>query len=319
MQEVSKDIFYQTIQNWEDVPFSQSDGFVRLQCADNASCVRYFLDEQIGCAAYVKRFMGLTMLMVDTECLQHRHTKPTAICRFYEALRQTGVDMIEVNSRRIYQADYEIGIRQAGFLRPVGSFSFQLTNMIDLTQPIRFNENWKRNLKQSDGLGFVLELIEQPDSQDIADFMDLYKQMCAQKRLSLPFTENLLCILLNDPHFHLSFLCEGSKRLAAIIYHQTNTHCGLLYAATGSDGSEKRAGFQLYKLLLTRLQAEGMTSFDMEKLAPSIHSMNAVFLFKQGIRGELMPLCGEWSWYKRRWYGIGMYFVKKYIWKKVQA
>ena len=66
MQEVSRDIFYQTTASWEDIPFSQTEGWVRMQSGDNASRVRYFLEEQIGCAAHVKRFGGLTLLMIDS-------------------------------------------------------------------------------------------------------------------------------------------------------------------------------------------------------------------------------------------------------------
>ena len=319
MQEVSKDIFYKTIENWESVPFTQTEGLICMQSGGDVSKVLFFLDDNIGCAAHVKRFLGLTMLMVDSECMRYKQNKPSTISHFYEALRQTGVDIIEVNSRRVYEADYEIGMRQAGYMRPVGSFSFELTNIIDLTKPLTFNENWKRNLKHSEGLGLRLERIEQPTDSDLEDFMSLYREMCAQKQLTMPFTKTSLRILLTDSHFHLCFISEDNKRLSAIIYHQSRTHCGLLYAATSQEGNDRRAGFQLYKLLLTRLQQEGIETFDMEKMGASVHSTNAVFLFKQGIKGQLLPLCGEWSWYKRSWMGVGIYFVKKYLWKKVQA
>ena len=118
---------------------------------------------------------------------------------------------------------------------------------------------------------------------------------------------------------HLCFVCLGSERISGIIYHHVRSHAGLLYAANGDKANEYHAGFQQYKQLLTLLASEGVQTFDMEKMAPSTHSMNAVFLFKQGIHGELLPLCGEWSWYKHRWYGIGMYLIKKYLWKKQQA
>lgn len=319
MQEVSRDIFYQTTASWEEVPFSQTEGYVRLQSGDRSERVRYYLDEQVGCAAHVKRFAGLTMLMTDGECLRHRETKPATLTRFYEALQQCGADMIELNSRRPYQADYEIGLRQAGFLRPVGSFSFQLTNRIDLTQPLRFNENWKRNLKDSEGAGLQLERPECPTEQDIADVMRLYREMSAHKHLAIPFTPALLRILLNDPHFRLCFIARGKERLSMLIYHQSGTHAGLLYAANGAQANEAHAGFRLYEQLLNALAEEGVHSFDMEKMGASAHSTNAVFLFKQGIRGELTPLCGEWSWYQRPWLGPAMYFVKKYLWKKTQA
>lgn len=319
MQEVSRDIFYQTIETWEDVPFCQTEGWVRMQSGNDAARVRYFLDEQIGCAAHVKRFMGVSMLMVDTECLKHKQVKPVVISRFYESLRQTGADMVEVNSRRPYMTDHEVGMRQAGYLRPVGSFSYELTNLIDLTQPLSYNENWRRNIKKSDEWGMTLQRIEHPTDKDIADFIGLYKQMSAHKGLAIPFNTAMLRLLLHDDHFRLCFICQGDERLSAMIYHQVGSHAGLLYAANGDKAYEVHAGFQLYKQLLELLAKEVVHTFDMEKMGASAHSTNAVFLFKQGIRGELLPLCGEWAWYRRRWYGIGMYFIKKYLWKKQQA
>lgn len=319
MQEVSKDIFYSTVQTWEDVPFSQTEGWVLMQSGGNADSIRYYLDEQIGCAAHVKRCMGRTLLIIDTECLRYKQAKPAIISRFYEALTRTGADMIEVNSRRIYMPAFEVGIRQAGFLRPVGSFSYALTNIIDLTQPLAFNENWRRNIKQSNALGLTLQRINRPEDCDIRDFMRLYREMCTNKRLAIPFTEHTLRLLLSDEHFHLCFICRGDERLSAIIYHQAAKHAGLLYAANGHTANEQHAGFQLYKQLLETLAKEGIQTFDMEKMGASTHSTNAVFLFKQGIRGSLLPLCGEWSWYKHSWYGIGLYWVKKHLWKKTQA
>lgn len=319
MQEVTREIFYQNIRNWEDVPFSQSEGWVGMQSGNNASRVRYFMDEQIAVAAHVKHFAGLTMLYIDTECLRNRAVKPIVISRFYEALRKTDVDIIELNSRRIYNAEYEVGMRQAGFLRPTGSFSYEITNQIDLTQEIRYNENWKRNIKLSDNQELKLERIDKPAEGDITDFMRLYREMSANKQLTVPFSAEMIHTLLADPHFHLCFIRQAEKRLSAIIYHHIKDHAGLLYAANGDEANEKHAGFQLYKQLLEALQAEGVRSFDMEKMGASTHSTNAVFLFKQGIRGQLTGLCGEWCWYKRAWYNIGMYFIKKYVWKKTQA
>ena len=319
MQEVSRDIFYQTIETWESVPFPQMPGWTLMQSGNKPQNMRYFLDEQIGCVAYVKRCLGVTLLMIDAECWKTATLKSAVICRFYEALRQIGVNMIEINSRRPYSPDYEVGIRQAGFLRPVGSFSFELTNLIDLTKPLSYNENWRRNIKLSDEFELSLQRLHRPTDADIEDFLVLYRQMCAHKNLPLPFSKEMLRSLLDDNHFRLCFLCRGAERLSAIVYHHCGTHAGLLYAANGDKANEVHAGFQQYKQLLELLAAEGVHTFDMEKMGASVHSTNAVFLFKQGIRGELLPLCGEWSWYKRRWYGVGMYFVKKYLWKKQQA
>lgn len=318
MQEVTRDIFYQTIRNWEDVPFTQAEGYVRLQSGDNSSRVRYFLDDNIGCAAHVKRFMGKTLLIIPSECLKHKQTKHSTYTGFYQQIIGEA-DIVEVNSVRPYDAEYETGMRQAGFLRPVGSFSFALTNMIDLTQPLSYDSNWKRNLKQADPFSLKLESKECPSPKDRSDFIQLYHEMCTNKHLAMPFDDHLLEVLLSDPHFKLCMVYHNDKPVSGIIYHRQHEHCGLLYAATGNAAHPLHAGFEMYRLLLTRLQAEGIQTFDMEKMAPSTHSMNAVFLFKQGIKGTLTTLCGEWSWYKRPWMAVGMYFLKKIIWKKTRA
>ena len=64
--------------------------------------------------------------------------------------------------------------------------------------------------------------------------------------------------------------------------------------------------------------AQPRKTFDMEKLAPSIHSTNAVFLFKNGIKGEYIVVNGEWSWHKNSFLRPLMYIAKKWFLKKIE-
>lgn len=320
MEEVSREIFYESVRTWADVPFSQSEGWIRMQSGGREERVRYFLDENIGCAAHVKRFGGLSMLMVDTECLRHKETKASTYKQFYEDLRRQGCQIVEVNSRRPYSAACEVGMRQAGYLRPVGSFSYELTKLIDLQQPVSYDENWRRHLKKTASAGLKLTDTGNPTQDDCADFVRLYEEMGRRKHLRVPADSASLAMLLADKRFRLYFLETSDKeRIATILIHLRGEEAGLIYAANGAKADGLYAGFEMYRQLLETLQEAGVRVFDMEKMGASAHSTNAVYQFKNGIRGTLTALCGEWSAYRYRGTALGMYFIKKYVWHRQQA
>lgn len=318
MTTVSKDIFYTTIRDWAHVPFCQQDGWVEAQ-AENPRQTVYFLDSHIASVGFVKSCCGIKWLILEAPAIKDCHLTIAQREQFYRSIREQHYSIIEYNDRTPYSPDTEIAMRQAGFLRPVGSFSFQLSNYIDLTQPLAFNENWRRNLKKADSAELSLTHIPAINQTDIDDVWALYQQMSEHKRLALPFSKNYLTTILRDTHFRLYFVQHQQRRIAMMIVHTAGTHSGLLYAANNNEANDLHAGYWMYREILRDLAKDGFQTFDMEKLAPSTHSTNALFQFKQGIKGQLTSLNGEWQWSKRSWILFALYFLKKYRWKRPQA
>ncbi|MCQ2311443.1 MAG: GNAT family N-acetyltransferase [Paludibacteraceae bacterium] len=313
---VDREHFYATIIKWEHVPYCQCVGWVDAQATNRRELV-YLLDEDIACVGHLKRYAGIRYLMLQAPALRYDGVKAGKVSAFYREVMDLA-DIVELNDQSVYNPQREVALRQAGYLRPVGSFSYQLTSIIDLMQPLQPDRNWSRKMDQIKGLH--LEVIEQVSEKDIQDYMALYAKMCTAKNMSVPHTTEYIRILLEDKHFRLFFeTTDEGERVASLLIHMVGTHAGGLYAATSEKGKRLFAGFAIYRDVLPYLASQGYRSFDNEKMGASTHSTNAVYQFKQGMGGTLTPLNGEWQWCRRKWMPLALYLVKKYIWKRTQA
>jgi hypothetical protein len=319
-----KSQFFGLIKDFEHVPFVQTEGWCNYHASIKHDSIRYFVDDvqnaTIACFGHVKSFMGLKMLIVEGECLKQKTTTAKKIKLFFEGFFDLGYDIIEIDSYLPFQTEFEIGIRQAGFLRPVGMFSIHLSSNIDLTKPVDFNDNWKRNLKIASKSELSFEIINNPTKDDCEEFAKLYKELLEDKEIDHKLSAAEIEVLLSSPNFGLAKVLDNQLRLiSAIIFHKSGTHAGLLYASKSHLAKLSGATFFMYKKLLESLSAKGFATFDMERLLPSTHSTNGVFLFKQGIKSNHIIYNGEWSWYKRSIYRPMMYFVKRFLMKKVEV
>lgn len=320
MEIVSKQKYFEIITNFERVPYALNQGWLEFCYPNHSERVLYLVDSventQIACFAHIKKALTLKMLLVEGPCLKSKNYNSNLIKDFYEGLSALEFDIIEIISNTSYRFEFEIGMRQAGFLRPAGSFYSSISNWINLQEELKFNSNWKRNLKKSQNFNLNFTLISQPTEQQIAEFVRFYNHFTVEKGFAHQLAEASCKRLFAHNSFALGLVQNSENELTAgIIIHHHFKHAGLLYAAKNEQAKENGATFFMYKALLTKLEEMGYETFDMEKLAPSTHSTNGVFLFKDGIKGERTLYNGEWSWYKKEMYKPLMFFVKKYLFK----
>ena len=314
-----RETYYRTISGWQTVPYVQQQGWLDAS-GENKRELLFFLDGRMASAGHLKRFCGVRWLQLGSPALCDGTVTVAERRQFYEYVLSQGFDIVEINDNSEYDAETEVALREAGFLRPVGSFSYQLTNIIDLTQQLTFNENWRRNLKKADSAGLRIVEKPSPTAEDTKTLWSLYQEMSSNKHLQMPFSERYFPTLLKDPHFRLYFVeDESGECLAAMTVHACGTHAGLLYAANSTRGNKVCSGAWMYRAVMEDLRDKGFASFDMEKMGASVHSTQSVFQFKQGVRGRLTSLNGEWQWCRRSWMPVAMYMLKKYKWKRVQA
>jgi hypothetical protein len=318
---VSQEIFFSLISQFEIVPYTQSRGMFDYLALSGVDKIKFFVNDlykpTIACFGNEKSFGIWKMITIEGESLfRAENLAVNDIRTFYNDITLLGYDFVEVCSNSEYDFGYETALRQAGYLRPVGQFSMPLTKVIDLTSEIKYNQNWKRNLKKSIQNELTFESIDNPKITDCNDFISIYQEMISRKSLSVLFSTEQIFLLCKNGDFRLFFASKNQQRVASIIVHQRKTHAGLLYAATNKLALQNSASFFMYDELFKYLRDIGIQSFDMEKLVPSTKSVNSVFLFKNGVEGKHIQLNGEWSWCKKKYYRPLMYFVKKYLMKK---
>ena len=315
------DVFFEITKDFDIVPFVQTKGMYDMHSLSGNNRIVFFVNDfthpTIVCFGHEKNFLTKKMLLIEGECYAtFENINIKEVRTFYSNICQESYDIIEICSNTKYDFIYETALRQAGYLRPVGQFSMPITKNIDLSDEIKYNQNWKRNIKKSNGFDLTYEFVESPNLTDCTDFIIIYKEMIGRKSMSNSLNPNQILALCNDPNFNLSFSSSNHERVAGILIHKNKTHAGLLYAATNEKALHLSASFFMYNSLFNHLKTIGIKTFDMEKLVPSTQSVNSVFLFKNGIEGKHEVLNGEWSWYRKSYYRSLMYFVKKYLMHK---
>lgn len=316
--------YFEAIQCFEVVHYTQTSGWY-----DYVSCVKpdstlFLLDDlsrpEIACMAQEKKFLQKKMLLIEGVSCRHTEVASKTIREFFVNIVRLDYDLVELNINQSYAVEWEIGLRQAGFLRPVGAFSTTLSLLVSLQEEIVYNRNWRRNLKQAHSQDLRFETIQTPAKEDVKVFLSMYKALQADKGFYFDLPENGLWALLSSPGFELcNVRDQQNKILSSIVYYTTGAEAGGLYAAKVEDSKDTGATFYMYEQLFRHLASRGYDLFDMAKLAPATHSKNSVFLFKNGIKGRYVTYLGEWSWYRKKYDRILMYFVKKYLMKKQEV
>lgn len=323
MLQVNRDNFYSVVQGWQYVSYNQLDVWCAAQTTP--ADLRYFLDSQqshqLGCVGYIRCKMGLTMLCISGDC---RRTKPTykQVAEFYSNIADLGFDIVYINLNSQYSEDYEIGLRMAGLLRPVGLFSTTLSKEIDLSQPLLFDKSWQRNIRKAEGNNLRFRLYDKSDEKVIAQYQALQTEMMTRKHFNDGIGKEQMQLLLTDDHFVLASIeNENSDMLAACLTCMFEGDRAVsLYSVTSPEGRNMSASYLLYKEMFTTLFSDfGVRTFDMGRLSPGTHAKNSIFLFKNGVQGRFVHYDGEWLWCKKRWMPLALYFLKKYYWNNVQV
>ncbi|MDR0829593.1 MAG: hypothetical protein LBN95_05740 [Prevotellaceae bacterium] len=324
MDIIDKNIFFSITQTFDYVPFTQSEGWWAYNSVKDENRYAFFVDDakqpSIACMGYKMQKFGLKMLEIAGECLIDRNNLSSKKIRdFYKEIAQIGYDMVEVNSSLPYNALYEIGIRQAGFLRPAGLFSTPLTILLDLRKPIEYDKNWQNNLRRTEKHQLTFAPATHLTNKDIEDYLFMHNEMVNRKQFNDGLSYDKLKILLCNSYFKLFFVeDEQHKRIAGMLIYERNNNAISILSTVSAEGKQKSAAYFRDREIYRFLKEQGVLFFDRGRISPAAHKKNNIFLFKNGVKGDYLLYCGEFSWYKRHIYRPLMYFVKKYLFKRVE-
>ncbi len=315
--------FYEIIRDFEVVPLTQSEGWYDYIHVVKPDGILLLVDDlenpSIACLAHEKKFFRLKMLQIEGECFRSADIVPDQIKSFYRDVTSfLSYDFIEINSNTPYHPSFEIGMREAGFMRPVGVFSCYLTKDVDLREELVLSSNWKRNLKKASKHQLFFEIADPVSEDDIRDFVGMYHELLQDKKFGHRFSDLQFSSLLVHPDFHLVWLKnEAGKKIASFVYYRRNKYGESVFRAKTKEAMNNGATFLIYIRLLEFLKGNGCEIFNMGRQAPG--PQGNVFSFKNGIKGNYYAYNGEWSWYRKKYYRILMYFVKKYLFKRQEV
>ena len=96
-----KNSYFQILEKFEIVPYTQSRGWCEMQSLYKPERVKYFVNDMdnptIACFAHEKKMLGVRMIVIEEEAYKDElaHT-PAEIKKFYEIINASGATSFNV-------------------------------------------------------------------------------------------------------------------------------------------------------------------------------------------------------------------------------
>jgi hypothetical protein len=297
-----QNVFFNIQRKMSYIPFSQSKGWHDFRLCKKGSRAVYFIDDIENpniCAWGLVRQVPLFGKIVQIGGESYNNTlSKLQIKGFYEQIASYSKHhymMIHISNTDVYDVNYEIGIRQAGFIRPLTAMDCPLSIIIDLPT-WKASSKWKYQVKEAQKKNLNFMYIDNPDRTQIKTACATYAEMTHEKGMTNRLDINDLQILLSDEHFKLFIVSTSDKRPVAFCIAYIYNKTAYYLIATTSIIAKKINGCSRFMVnsLFEWLKNNEVEHFDFGRIGPGKRSSNSVYEFKSYAGGTTVSYNGEW-------------------------
>lgn len=321
IQIVNYEKFFELQKKFKHVPFTQSKGWYYYK-HENWDRIVFFIDNEsdpkIALWGLEQKipFSRKVILRIDGECYQS-DLGETMFKSFYLEIINLKYDAIEINSNNLYNIEYEIGLRRAGFKKPIALFACPLTIEVNFNLEFRFNNNWKRNVKKAMKNNLLFKELNVFNKENTKVIVDMFSEMAELKGLRFRLEMESLHYLLSSPDVRTFIVYDiEEKPLAARIIHVNRSKANDIFSANTLEARKFGATYFMMEKIFLKLKGEGYSFFDLNRIPPSDHATDNIYLYKNASRGNKIQFNGEWVFYKNSLLEGLIYLYKKVILKK---
>src|SRR5690554_5091653 len=233
--------FFKIQKKIKKIPFTQSEGWYNSAKLKNNKNICFYVDNEndvnIAIWGNVQKipFTKKNIFLVNGESIS-KNIDEKNVKNFYEKLCQLGYVGIELNSNNEYDIEFEIGLRRAGFMRPIGFFVCPLTINYQLQDDFSFNRNWKRNVKKAVAAELRFEEVKTITKEIVETIISMFKEMSDLKNLGYELEEHSLTSLIESSDMRLFIVYDKTnKAVAARIVHDNKPYASDVYAANSLE------------------------------------------------------------------------------------
>lgn len=315
-------LFFELQSKFSQITYDQSQAWCNYLLSKKEEIVFYVDDEKDTQILFWGRkkklpFISKYLLLIDTPLLQPGLSEKTIRKRFLSLIEHDYVGF-QIDSINEYEVEFEVGLRRAGFVRPLSLFKCPLTSIINLQDDIRYDANWKRNVANSQKKGISVVEINEPSYSDAATFCRIFNETKKMKGLSYSLEPADIFALIKHPTIRLFQAVDSQSVVSMQIFYCNNKKCYSIYRANSFNSRKNNAAYLLYNEIFKVLSNEGFESYDMGRIPPSNHNTDLVYIFKNATRARKIQYNGEWVLYKKKWIEYLMFVYKRFITKKTR-
>lgn len=300
---VDEKLFFEKQTRMSYVSFDQSRGWHDYQLTLKKEKVLYFIDQEdetMICAWGMVRklsFLG-NILHIKGEAKKKNITR-MQIQKFYNDIAEYSRSkyfFVWVSSSDLYSIDYEIGIRQAGYVRPLVQSVCPLSIIVDLEASEERCKSWKKRLKEAEKHNLMFSVIDKPE-QNILDIVSkMFAELSKTKRLGYQLAAISLADLFRDSHIKLFLVSTSENRplCARIVYVRDDFAYDIIAANFNISRTIRGTTYFMVESILSYLKEQGVKRFDFGRIGPGKRSSNSVYEFKAYVGAPEVHYNGEW-------------------------
>lgn len=299
---VNRQTFFISQKKLQNIPFNQTEEWF-VKCGYKESDCMFFIDDsndpQIGSwgAVFKRRFIGEHLIIagesyMDTITTHHLRD-------FYADIISCGFSIIEITAFQFYDTKFEIGIRRAGFLRPMIATLSPLTIVLPTTGDRKTHKIWNRNIRFATNAHLSFMCIESPTINDSEVFCRLFNELKSVKNLNYSLTPESLFKLFLVGRYKLFFVYnEIGKPIAGRIVYVAGSNAFDVHAANSIESRDCGASYYIIDKILVYLNSLGIQAFDYGMISPSNNEMDDIYRAKSYSGGNATLYNGQWVYYK---------------------
>ena len=310
---VDKDTFFSLQSKIADIPFMQSKGWHDTAFQSVLDKLVYFVnttdDPRICCFGYLskRKFFG-NMLAIDG-IARKKDVNTTELRTFFKSIVDEGYDMIDISDVSQYSAEFEVGIRRAGFVHPFGLSLCPMTLMVNLQAPFTFHRKWRSHVRNSVSCGNFFYPVEEPTRTDAEEFVRMFGELKDRKKLRYSCNADSIYHMVSNG-FKLFFMKnKDGENIAGRLEYICGKNVCDVYAANTNQGLANGAVYHLQEEILKYLAEHKYKEFDYGMIPPSNNHMDDIYIAKRYSGGHPIGLNGQWQYCKslKKKYLISLY------------
>jgi hypothetical protein len=314
---LDKERFFNIQRSMYFIPYEQTEGWHNYQAFLRKSECIYFVDDENQpniCAWGLIRVIPIIGRILQiygdsyNEGIARSH-----INFFYDEIVQYSENrfiFVYISNSSLYDINYEMAIRQAGFIRPLLLIMCPLSIMVDL-DCINTHQTWKRRMKEAQKHNLKFQYIAEPNMEHISLVVQMYSELSSLKKLGYTLDENSLRILLNSSFFKLFIVYTSDDRplMARIVYVRNNFSYDIIAANSSASREIRGSSYYMVNSILDWLKNNNVKRFDFGRIGPGKRSTNSVYEFKSYIGSPEVSYNGEWVYSKHKIMERIIYFL----------
>ena len=128
----------------------------------------------------------------------------------YLALINLSYQYVRIDSNSLYDIEFEIGLRRAGFKRPIMLFQSPLTIYNVMGNNSSRSNSWRRNVNIAKRSNLKFRL-ESPSEENLRKFINFFNQMSSFKKIKFKLDYKHLRAIMSDSNMKLFSICEENN------------------------------------------------------------------------------------------------------------